>query len=68
MVVHLGRREPRQAQRPSADVVVDALAQMGGELVRCLGIVRTTFVLHLKAASYNLGRLVFLKEHGLAPF
>jgi hypothetical protein len=26
------------------------LAQMGGKLVRCLGIVHTTFALHLKAA------------------
>ena len=42
---------------------------MGGKLVRCMGIVRDTFALqHLKAASYNLKRLVFLKEGGLAPF
>jgi len=27
---------------------VGALAQMGGKLVRCLGIVRTTFILQLK--------------------
>ena len=39
-----------------------ALAQMGGKLVRCMGIVRTTFALNLKAASYNLKRMVFLKE------
>lgn len=37
-------------------------------LVRCMGIVRVTFVLHLKVASYNLKRLVFLKEGGLAAF
>lgn len=41
---------------------------MGGKLVRCMGIVRVTFALHLKVASYNLKRLVFLKEGGLAPF
>jgi transposase, IS5 family len=45
-----------------------ALAHTGGKLVRCLGIVRITFVLQLTAASYNLKRLVFLEEHGLAPF
>ncbi len=45
-----------------------ALAQMGGKLVRCLEIVRTTFVLQLKVVSYNFKRLVFLKERGLAPF
>ena len=48
--------------------VFGALEQMGGKLVRCMGIVRVTFALHLKAASYNLKRLVFLKEGGLAPF
>jgi hypothetical protein len=31
-------------------------------------IVRTTFTLNLKAASYNLQRLVFLKERGLPAF
>ena len=64
------KRRNRAIATPRARVehVFGALAQMGGKLVRCLGIVRTTFVLHLKAASYNLKRLVFLKEHGLAPF
>lgn len=50
------------------DFVFGALAQMGGKLVRCLGIVRTTFALNLKAASYNLKRLVLLKEYGVATF
>ncbi len=54
--------------RARVEHVFGALAQMGGKLVRCLGIVRTTFVLQLKAAGYNLKRLVFLKEHGVAPF
>ena len=48
--------------------VFGALAQMGGKLVRCMGIVRTRFALNLKAASYNLKRMVFLKERGLAAF
>jgi len=48
--------------------VFGALAQMGGKLVRCMGIVRVTFALSLKTASYNLKWLVFLKEGGLAPF
>lgn len=60
----------RRIATPRARVehVFGALAQMGGKLVRCLGIVRVTLALHLKAASYNLKRLVFLKERGLAPF
>lgn len=64
------KRRNRAIATPRARVehVFGALAQMGGKLVRCLGIVRTTFALHLKAASYDLKRLVFLKEHGLAPF
>ena len=64
------KRRNRAIATPRARVehVFGTLAQMGGKLVRCLGIMRTTFVLHLKAASYNLKRLVFLKERGLAPF
>jgi len=64
------KRRNRAIATPRARVehVFGALAQMGGKLVRCLGIVPTTFVLQLKAASYNLKRLVFLKERGLAPF
>jgi len=54
--------------RARVEHVFGALAQMGGKLVRCMGIVRVTFALQLKAASYNLKRLVFLKEGGLAPF
>lgn len=48
--------------------VFGSLAQMGGKLVRCLVIVCTTFALNQKAASYNLKRLVFLNERGLAAF
>jgi IS5 family transposase len=64
------KRRNRAIATPRARVehVFGALAQMDGKLVRCMGIVRTTFVLQLKAASYNLKRLVFLKERGLAPF
>lgn len=54
--------------RARIEHVFGALAQMGGKLVRCMGIVRTGFALHLKAASYNLKRMVFLKERGLAAF
>ena len=63
------KKRNRRIARPRARVehVFGALAQMGGKLVRCTGIVRVTFALHLKAASYNLKRLVFLKEGGLAP-
>lgn len=64
------KKRNRRIATPRARVehVFGALAQMGDKLVRCMGIVRVTFVLHLKAASYNLKRLVFLKESGLAAF
>ena len=41
------------APRARVEHVFGALAQIGGKLVRCLGIVRTTFVLQLKVTSYN---------------
>jgi len=64
------KKRNRRIATPRARVehVFGALTQMGGKLVRCMGIVRVTFALQLKAASYNLKRLVFLKEGGLAPF
>ena len=33
-----------------------------------MGIVRTTFTLNLKTATYNLQRFVYLKERGLQAF
>ncbi len=64
------KRRNRRIATPRARVehVFGALAQMGGKLVRCMGIVGASFALHLKAASYNLKRLALLKERGLAPF
>jgi IS5 family transposase len=64
------KQRNRRIATPRARVehIFGALAQMGGKLVRCMGIVRTTFALNLKVASYNLKRLVFLKKGGLAPF
>jgi IS5 family transposase len=53
---------------PVSNTCLARWRKWGGKLVRCMGIVRVTFALHLKAASYNLKRLVFLKEGGLAPF
>ena len=48
--------------------VFGAMRHMGGKLVRCMGIVRATFALNLKTASYNLQRLVYLKERGVPAF
>jgi IS5 family transposase len=54
--------------RSRVEHVFGAMRHMGGKLVRCMGIVRATFALHLKTASYNLQRLVYLKERGLQAF
>jgi IS5 family transposase len=64
------KQRNRRIATPRARVehVFGPLAQMGGKFVRCKGIVRTTLSLYLKAAVYNLKRLVFLKELGLIPF
>lgn len=50
------KQRNRRIATPRARVehVFGALAQMGGKLVRCTGIVRTTFALNLKAASYTI--------------
>jgi IS5 family transposase len=47
------KKRNRRIATPRARVehFFGALAQMGGKLVRCMGNVRVTFVLHLKAAS-----------------
>ena len=64
------KQRNRRIATPRARVehVFGAMRHMGGKLVRCKGIVRATFALHLKTASYNLQRLVFLKEHGVKEF
>lgn len=64
------KQRNRRIATPRARIehVFGALAQMGGKLVRCNGIIRATLSLHLKAAAYNLKRLVFLKESGLQAF
>ncbi|MGK5032670.1 transposase [Janthinobacterium sp. MDT1-19] len=48
--------------------VFGAMRHMGGKLVRCMRIVRATFALNLKTASYNLQRLVYLKKRDLPAF
>jgi transposase, IS5 family len=64
------KQRNRRIATPRARVehVFGAMRHMGGKLVRCMGIVRATFALHLKTASYNLQRLVYLKERGLQAF
>ena len=64
------KQRNRRIATPRARVehVFGAMRHMGGKLVRCMGIVRATFALNLKTASYNLQRLVYLKERGRTAF
>jgi IS5 family transposase len=43
------------------------MRHMGGKLVRCKGIVRTTFALTVNTANYNFQRLVYLKKRAGLP-
>lgn len=44
-----------------------ALSQMGGKLLRSIGLERADFHLHCKLATYNMRRLCFLKSSDVAP-
>lgn len=45
-----------------------AIDQMGGKLLRCVGLDRARFLLTGKAATYNLRRLCSLKACGVVAF
>jgi len=60
------RRNTRIAQvRARVEHVFAAMEQMGGKLLRCIGMDRATFLLTGKAATYNLRRLCSLKAFGV---
>lgn len=63
------RRNTRIARtRARVEHVFAVMAQMGGKLLRCIGLDRATFLLTGKAAAYNLRRLCSLKAYGVAAF
>jgi len=43
------------------------LAQMGGKMLRSIGLERADFHLHCKVAVYNMKRLSYLTKAGIAP-
>lgn len=61
-------RNPRIA-RPRARVehVFGSILAMGGKGIRTIGLERAMFSLSLKAAVYNLRRLVSLKTCNIVP-
>ena len=63
------RRNTRIARvRARVEHVFAAIGQMGGKLLRCIGLERADFLLTGKAATYNLRRLCSLKACGVAAF
>ena len=63
------RRNTRIARvRARVEHVFAAMDQMGGKLLRCIGLERADFLLTGKAATYNLRRLCSLKACGVAAF
>ncbi|WP_368858966.1 hypothetical protein [Burkholderia sp. GbtcB21] len=48
--------------------VFGALEQMGGKMLRSIGLARVTLHLNWKAAAYTLRRLCSLMEVGPGPF
>lgn len=63
------RRNTRIARvRARVEHVFAAIDQMGGKLLRCIGLDRADFLLTGKAATYNLRRLCSLKACGVVAF
>lgn len=63
------RRNTRIARvRARVEHVFAAMDQMGGKLLRCIGLERADFLLTGKAATYNLRRLCSLKACGVVAF
>lgn len=63
------RRNSRIARvRARVEHVFAAMEQMGGKLLRCIGLDRARFLLAGKAATYNLRRLCSLKACGVMAF
>jgi IS5 family transposase len=63
------RRNTRIARtRARVEHVFAGMGQMGGNVLRCIGLARATLQLNWKAAAYNLRRLCSLKTCGVAAF
>lgn len=64
------QRRNRRIASPRARVehVFAGMAQLGGKMLRSIGLARATLQLHWKAAAYNLRRLCYLKEAKISAF
>jgi IS5 family transposase len=64
------QRRNRRIASPRARVehVFAGMAQLGGKMLRSIGLARATLQLNWKAAAYNLRRLCYLKEAKISAF
>lgn len=64
------QRRNRRIASPRARVehVFAGMAQLGGKILRSIGLARATLHLNWKAATYNLRRLCYLKEAHFSAF
>ena len=63
------RRNKRIAKtRARVEHVFGAIEQRGGKLLRTIGQARANFAMTMMAACYNLKRLVYFQEAGIAAF
>lgn len=63
-------RRNRRIASPRARVehVFAGMAQLGGKVLRSIGLARAALHLHCKAATYNLRRLCYLREAKILAF
>jgi IS5 family transposase len=64
------QRRNRRIASPRARVehVFAGMAQLGGKMLRSIGLARATLHLNWKAAAYNLRRFCYLKEANFSAF
>lgn len=63
------RRNRRIAsQRARVEHVFAGMEQLGGKMLRSIGLARATLHLNWKAVTYNLRRLCYLKEASFSAF
>ena len=63
-----GGRPPYPTVLMTKILIPQQLYNLADDALEYMNIVRTTFALNLKTASYNLPRLVFLKARGVPAF
>jgi len=64
------QRRNRRIASPRARIehIFAGLAQLGGKILRSIGLARATLHRNWKAASYNLRHFAYLKEAGIVAF